>query len=264
MSLASSAHLTVTVAISTLGAGLARISLPQPQAGIDYLIVLQAPEGAPGESAAALQAGRGDVVIVARPERGLSNSRNAALDLARGDLVLFSDDDVTLDPTGILALSTAFSAETDLVLAVGWRAERLPKQVKASRLTRFNSGRICAPEFMVHRQRVLALGVRFDPAFGLGALHEIGEDYVFVTDILRAGGLGLTLPIALGAHPHSSTGDQWHTQALLAARRAVLDRVFGALAPLVRLAYAAKHRRKFVNYRAALSFALGMSSGDRT
>ncbi|MGR3607284.1 MAG: glycosyltransferase [Sulfitobacter sp.] len=263
MSHNSSECLTVTVTIATLGARLARISLPQPQAGVDYLILLQAPEEALSWGAEALQNGRKDVEIVARPDRGLSNSRNAALDLARGDLVLFSDDDVILNPKGIVALRTAFLEFKDLVLAVGWRAERLPKQVKSNRLTRFNSGRICAPEFMVHRQKILALGVRFDPAFGLGALHEIGEDYVFVTDILRAGGLGRALPVTVGSHPYPSTGDQWHTPALLAARRAVLDRVFGTLAPLVRLAYAVKHRGKFSNRRAALRFALGMSSGDR-
>ncbi|TNJ40944.1 glycosyltransferase family 2 protein [Phaeobacter sp. B1627] len=241
---ASATSLSVTVAISTLGAGLERIRLPAPRAGLDYLILLQRPQEAPAPEQALL-AGRGDVTLVPLDSLGLSNSRNAALDLACGDLLLFSDDDVTLDPAGILALRDRFAVLPDLVLAAGWRAERLPKGAREQALSRFNSGRICAPEFMVRREATAALGVRFDPAFGLGARHGVGEDYVFVTDILRAGGRGRAVPVTVGAHPHESTGDRWDDPALLAARRAVIDRVFGPVGPGIWALFLLRHRRRF-------------------
>ncbi|MCG7625979.1 glycosyltransferase family 2 protein [Epibacterium sp. Ofav1-8] len=240
-------RLTVTVAISTLGAGVARIRLPKPQPDIDYLILLQAPQDAPAGAEETLQTGRGDVSILARPDRGLSNSRNAGLEQAQGDLVLFSDDDVVLKVEGILTLRDQFARDPDLVLAAGWRAERLPKTASVKKLTCFNSGRICAPEFMVHKKKTLALDVRFDLEFGLGAHYGVGEDYVFVTDILRAGGVGCTVPVVIGAHPHTSTGDDWSDPALLAARQAVIGRVFGIWAGPIRFAYGLRHRRRFAN-----------------
>ena len=250
-------RLTVTVAISTLGGGVARIRLPQPVAGIDYLILLQQPQAAPTDACAALTGGRGDVVVAELPDRGLSNSRNAGLTQARGDLVLFSDDDVTLAPEGILALRDHFSADPALALAAGWRAERLPPAGALSRLTRFNSGRICAPEFMVRRDEVKRLGLRFDPEFGLGARHGLGEDYVFVTDILRAGGRGRAVPVVTGSHPHISTGERWDEPELLRARQAVIGRVFGIWAAPVRIAYALRHRRRFSTLALILSFCRG-------
>ncbi|NIZ15302.1 glycosyltransferase family A protein [Phaeobacter sp. HF9A] len=238
-------RLTVTVAISTLGVGVKRIRLPEKHADIDYLILLQMPQDAPAGLVETLLAGRDDVALLARPDRGLSNSRNAGLEQARGDLVLFSDDDVMLQVEGILALRDQFFLDPDLVLAAGWRAERLPQNASEQRLTRFNSGRICAPEFMVRKGAVLALGIRFDPAFGLGAQYGIGEDYIFVTDILGAGGKGIAIPVVCGSHPHASTGDLWNDPILMMARKAVILRVFNRFfGRAVWLVYLWRHKFK--------------------
>jgi len=252
----SALRLTVTIAISTLGAGLARIRLPEPHPDIDYLILLQMPQDAPTGLADTLTTERRDVVVLARSDRGLSNSRNAGLDKAQGDLVLFSDDDVILRVEGVLALRDQFQRDPDLAVVAGWRAERLPSKASEQRLTRLNSGRICAPEFMVHKHKTQALGVGFDPEFGLGTCYGIGEDYIFVTDLLRAGGKGCTVPVVPGAHPHASTGDDWSDPVLLAARRTVIGRVFGVWAAPIRFAYGLRHWHRFANGVEVLRFAL--------
>jgi len=241
---------SVTVAISTLGQGIRRIDLPDPEPGISYLVLHQRPEAGAG-------CARPDVTLRLLDSLGLSNSRNAALELAVDDLVLFADDDVGLNLEGIRQLAACFAEDPDLALAVGWRAEQFSADAVSAPLTRFNSGRVCAPEFMVRRSVIQALGVRFDPDFGLGARHGVGEDYVFVTDILRAGGKGWTWPVVTGTHPHASTGDRWDEPALLAARRAVLTRVFGRWAGPVRLAYALRHRRRFAGVTQLLQFVSG-------
>ncbi len=261
---ASVCPVTVTVAISTLGHRVGRIRLPTPQPDIDYLILLQAPQNAPAGTKEALQAGRDDVVILSREDQGLSNSRNAGLEHAQGDLVLFSDDDVALNVEGIVALRDQFTHDTNLVLAAGWRVERLPKVASVKKLTRFNSGRICAPEFMVSKRNTLALAVRFDLEFGLGARYEVGEDYVFITDILRAGGVGCIVPVAMGSHPHASTGDEWSDPNLLSARQAVISRVFGKWAGPIRFAYGLRHRRRFENGAEFWRFILSNARDDCT
>jgi hypothetical protein len=249
--------LTVTIAISTLGARVEHIRLPDPQPGVDYLILVQKPQEAAPASLDRICADRPDVSLSRLDSLGLSNSRNAALRLAQGDLVLFSDDDVILILSGVCALRDCFSADPTLVLAAGWRAGRPPRNAGRGRLTRLNSGRICAPEFMVRRLSIHEIGVQFDLEFGRGARHGVGEDYVFVTDILRAGARGRTFPVVTGSHPGSSTGDQWNDPALLAARRAVLARVFGIWALPVRMAYVVRHRQRFGSIRRMMRFVAG-------
>ncbi|CUH80811.1 Glycosyl transferase family 2 [Tritonibacter multivorans] len=241
----------LTVAISTLGAGIDRIQLPEPVAGIRYLVLHQCPQQV---SSVLLRA---DVRVVALDTVGLSNSRNAALEQAETDLLIFADDDTTLFLDGVQSLAQSLAAAPDLALAVGWRAERLPSQARRAYLTRFNSGRICAPEFMVRRSLFRTAGVRFDPDFGLGARFGLGEEYVFVTDALRAGLRGITLPVVTGSHPEESTGDLWSDPTLMAARQAVIARVFGRWALAVRAVYMLRHRHRFDSLEGRLRFVLG-------
>lgn len=189
---------------------------------------------------------------------GLSRSRNVALRCASTDLVLFVDDDMTLDFQGLARLRLEMIADPTLALAVGWRAGRLPAGGGGPvRLGKLNSGRVCAPEFMVRKSLIDKKGVRFDESFGVGTACPTGEDYIFVTDALSAGLVARSYPVVTGSHPHLSTGDNWQDQALLAARRKVLSRVFGGWAPLLRVAYAAKHVQSLGGILGAWKFVRG-------
>lgn len=242
----------MTIAISTLGDGIARIRLPEPRAGVTYLVLHQQPTTADVLENA--QVTRTDVRVVPLSSVGLSNSRNAALTEAKDDFVLFSDDDVVLDLEGIWVLAQRLQTDEHLALVVGWRAETAMKTTDEIALTRLNTGRVCAPEFMIRRKSILQAGVRFDPEFGLGARYGVGEDYVFVTDILRAGLTGRGLPVVVGEHPHDSTGDKWDSVDLMHARFAVLKRVFGPGARCIWILYLLKHRRRLGGLRLALKF----------
>ncbi|MCE8519054.1 glycosyltransferase family 2 protein [Ruegeria pomeroyi] len=246
----------VTVAISTLGSRVGGLSLPPQVAGISYLVLIQRP----GKTAAAALQARGDVRFETLETVGLSYSRNAALALADGAFVLFSDDDLVLDPQGILALRDLLVANPRLTFAAGWRRERLPRSGRRAgirRLGLFNSGRICAPELLVRRRRVMRAGIWFDPNFGIGARYPVGEEYAFVSDMLKARLRGQSVPIVTGSHPHESTGDDWMDDRLLVARQALLRRVFGIRAPVIRMLYAIRHRRRLGGAGAALRFGLG-------
>lgn len=250
----SAPHFGVCIAFSTLGEGITRIRLPEPQPGITYLILLQCPELVDPGIIAQLQV-RNDTRVLPLAGTGLSNSRNAALDNADAPLLLFADDDVGLDLEGILALAALFSQDLDLTLAAGWRRERLSRATGfQTGLTRYNSGRICAPEFMVRLEHINGSELRFDPEFGLGARYGVGEDYIFITDILAAGLKGISVALATGSHPHESTGDHWSDPDLMRARQAMLSRVFGAWAPLLRVAYGWKQRAHFGSWQRLWAF----------
>lgn len=236
--------LSVTVAVSTLGTRLSQLVLPPPCPGIDYLILAQGAEGLP---CPAVFSERDDVTFRALQSLGLSKSRNAALDHATGALLVFADDDMVLLSEGILALARMFTEDQSLDFAAGWRSDRLPRagrRGRPHRLHHFNSGRICAPELMVRCSSVKSAGLRFDSEFGLGARYGLGEEFIFVTDALKAGLHGRSLPMALGVHPEDSTGDDWTTPNLMRARIAMLGRAFGPWAAPVRLLYALRYRRR--------------------
>lgn len=251
--------LTVTLAVSTMGVRAERLHLPEARAGMDYLVLVQAPVS---PAITTRFAGRSDVRVVILDTLGLSKSRNAALKQAEGDLIVFCDDDLALEVDGIAALARVFEGDPDLALAAGWRGKgsgevMAGRRARTERLTLFNSGRICAPELMVRRAAFGPNEVQFDTEFGLGARHGLGEEYVFVTDALKAGLKGMSLPIVTGQHDDISTGGDWDDPALMRGRQQVLVRVFGPWVWAIRPVYAWRHRRRLGDWRAVLGFALG-------
>lgn len=189
---------------------------------------------------------REDVRVQPLETLGVAASRNAALDRTQTEFLLFGDDDIALDPAGISALLGVLETNSHLVIATGRRSGDVPARYSKGprRLTLWNTAKTATPEIMVRLDAVRAAGLRFDEGFGLGAEHPLGDEYVFLADALRAGLSGRYVPACVGHHPGASTGAGWGDRRLLRARVAVLSRVFGPLAPLARLAFALKHRRR--------------------
>lgn len=243
----------VTIAISTLGDRLS--SLPYlPSPGIRYLLLVQSPvEGLalPTDPS---------VKVVYLDSLGLSHSRNAALTHCETDFLLFADDDHVLDIAGIQALAGVLELDRCLSFAVGQRS-RSPKDpfpTQSEMMSRWNTGRVCAPELMVRVADIQRRGVNFDIEFGVGAPHPLGEDYIFVTDMLAAGCKGRRFPIHTGRHEGRSSGDDWHSPIILRARQAVLQRVFRRIHIPVRIAYTMRHWHKFSSIGQAVAFGLGL------
>ena len=244
----------ITIAIAALGPSAARIALPPPVRGMRYAILAQAPP------AVLPRSNRPDVTYIALDTLGLSHSRNSALAQCETPLLAFADDDMALETDGLRALADEMDQNTKLDFAAGWRAGRMPQTGRRAapyRLHKHTAGRVCAPELMVRVAAVRSAGVAFDTRFGVGAEHPVGEDYVFVCDMLDAGLYAEAFPIVTGAHPDMSTGDDWDDPQLLAARRAVLTRCFGGMAPVMRLAYALRHRKRMGGWLGAWRFWAG-------
>lgn len=251
------AELSITVAYSTMGHRLHGLALPGPCAGVDYVVLVQKPT----ETTARAFSERADVRVVPLPSLGLSHSRNAALAEATGALLVFMDDDLILDLTGLRNMAAEFARDPALGFAAGWRkdyyeARGMPPDRAVFSL--FNSGRICAPELMVRTDALARSSVQFDTEFGLGATHGLGEEYVFVSDMLRANLKGVSLPIVMGEHPEDSTGQTWDDPELMSARVALLSRVFGVWAFVIRPIYIWRHRRRVPRWGDRVRFALGL------
>lgn len=244
----------ITVAIATLGTRASQISLPPPRPGLCYLVMIQrAPDPLPHSD-------RPDLTYTPLDSLGLSRSRNAALDACRTPFLVFADDDMQLETEGLCQLAQRLTEAPHLDFVAGWRHERFPAsgpRAQPHRLRKSNAGRICAPELMVRMASVRRAGLRFDPEFGVGAPYPVGEDYIFICDMLDAGLQGEGLPIVTGSHPAASTGEHWDDAQLLKARRRVLSRCFGATAGLITTAYVFRHRKKFAGWKDAWRFWTG-------
>ncbi|WP_172300515.1 glycosyltransferase [Pseudoruegeria sp. HB172150] len=230
----------LTVAISTLGGRAGRIALPPPDPAVTYLILLQRPGEAPALPP------RPDMAVRPLAAVGLSASRNAALTLAETPFLLFGDDDVALDMSGVKRLLARLEAAPELAIVTGRRAGEVPRRAaaRARPLRLWNAARTATPEIMVRVAPLRARGIGFDAKFGLGGRYPLGEEYVFLADALRAGLRGRYLPVTVGRHDGPSTGADWRDPALLAARIAVMARVFGRAAPLARLVFALRNGRR--------------------
>lgn len=244
----------ITVAIAALGQSVTHITLPPSVDGLRYDIFVQAP------ASPAPQSDRADVRFAILDTLGLSHSRNAALAQCATPLLVFADDDMALDTDGLQSLGKQMDLDTALGFAAGWRAGRMPQAGRRAApysLHKLTAGRVCAPELMVRVADVRAAGVQFDPRFGVGAQHPVGEDYIFVCDMLSAGLHGKAFPVMTGAHNGLSTGDNWEDATIMRARRSVLDRCFGGWSPAVRAVYALRHRKRLGGMRGAWGFWTG-------
>lgn len=203
------------------------------------------------------------VRVVQVPGRGVAKSRNAALDSTNTRFLLFTDDDVQVSLEGVArAIERLRGSGAAIALGVGVDPSGKARKVRpdvTTKLTVFNSARAATYEMLVDIDQVRAAGVRFDERFGAGAEYYLGDEYIFISDLLRSGRRGLLVPDVFGVHPEVSSGSRWGEPEDARARALVFNRVFGVWALPVRAAFALRRHRDFKSWRRALSFVLDFS-----
>jgi hypothetical protein len=195
-------------------------------------------------------------------EKGVAKSRNVVLNSAQTKFLLFADDEIVFLSDGIKSAIAYLEANPycDLVLAQaidnkGVLRKAYPK--KEVKLTRFNSAKAATYEMIVRVESVRNKGVTFDENFGAGVENYLGDEYIFITDLLKKGGTANFLPLTIAIHPEESSGSRWGTESDLRARTQVFQRVFGVTAPLIRTAFYIKNLRKFGGLKNMFKFIFG-------
>ncbi|WP_369257926.1 glycosyltransferase family 2 protein [Geodermatophilus amargosae] len=166
---------------------------------VDVLVVDNDPDGGAAataaEAARAAGAAEGELRYAAEPTPGIAAVRNRALTEAAGArLLAFLDDDERPEPGWLAALldtwsATGAAAVSGVVLA-GYAGE-LDPWIRAGGFfvrRRMPTGTgidvAACGNLLLDLQQVRALGLRFEPALGLGG----GEDTLFSRTLARAGG----------------------------------------------------------------------------
>lgn len=182
---------------------------------------------------------RSDVDYIQSNAKGVSRSRNAALMLSDpNSIVLLSDDDVSYSKDIFDCLRVYFkSSEIDFcTFKVGLmgneNSDMLDYSDTSHLLTWKNVGKYGAVNLAFRGSFAHIKGLCFDPSFGPGSEFGIGEDYIFIQDLLRAGGYGVFKPDRLVFHPELSTGTSMSI-SLLEDRGAMFVRAHGLLLGLL-------------------------------
>lgn len=177
---------------------------------VGYLVSWQLPDGdapVPVHITA-----RTDFRVCKHTTRGLSRNRNHAFDAARGALLLISDDDVAYTPRQLqdIMLAAEHHPRADVLTFNFYSPGRAPKPGADRNFDLRNAPRgyyVSSVEMAV-RRCVVEAGLRFDERFGINAQFPFGEEEVFVSTVLRRGGVGIHLPVTICTHADLSTCQQ--------------------------------------------------------
>lgn len=247
----SDARPRLTIGYSSLAARVGDIRLPEVDGDTDLVVCVQGSD--PGTTPPP------GARLVTVPGTGVARSRNAAIDAATGRYLLFCDDDVDVRVPGVLAgIGHLEATGKAMVLGQGVDPSGRPRKSypsRVTRLTRLNSAKAATYEMLVDVDQVRAAGLRFDERFGAGATLYLGDEYIFVADLLAAGLSGDAIPVVFATHPVASSGSRWGSAEDAHVRAVAVNRVFGRAAPVARVAFAVKNRRSLGGWRRGVAFA---------
>ena len=252
----------ITLGYSTLAERAANIQLPRVQHDVEILVLIQNPHGILTPDIPS----REDIRVIDVPSQGVAKSRNAAIREARGEYLIFADDDIVFIDEGLRAAVLHMEQHScDLTLGQaideqGNLRKRYPQSQE--KLTRFNSARAATYEMAIRIDAVRASGVLFDEDFGAGVPNYLGDEYIFIVDLLKAGRSADFVPITFAIHPEVSSGSGWGSQRDLSARSKVFGRVFGLWAPFVRAAFISRHFREVKSLAAIVRFIFGVNPSN--
>ena len=243
----------LTIAYSTLPNRVKAIVFPERRADREVLVQVQNPQEI------SYVVSEKSAKIIEMRSIGVAKSRNAAIERASGKYLLFADDDITFSEAGIAEALEYFEANPDCAIVLtqakddsGALRKEYFNEIKPLRLT--NSARAATYELMIKVDAFREKGIKFDENFGAGAENYLGDEYIFISDALRAGLKGVHLPVVLATHPTESSGSRWGSEQDLSARQKVFSRVFGWRAPLYRAAFLMKTKNPNPGFMKSLKF----------
>lgn len=175
---------------------------------------------------------RPDVTVTTLAGRGLSRGRNHALQHATADIAVLADDDCRYTVEGLHNILQAYTEhpEADGICMQsadydGRPMRRYPTRPMPLAEAMQEGYYPSSVEITLRRERVMAAGLRFNEAYGLGsASFAAGEEDVFLADCRRAGLKWLFVPATLVATDPVTTGDHFLTDSRLQVTKGAVFR----------------------------------------
>lgn len=199
----------VTVLVTTFGPraeGLIE-SLPQV-AGVRWVISHQL-----GGSRRLPPFTRPDVTYHAINTTGVSANRNALLAFSPPGIALMSDDDVEYLPGFAETISSGFERhpDADFLTFVVVDENDQPRRRELTGDLRHTTGTVwgvSSVEIALRVDSVRRLGIRFRENIGIGTPLGLGEEPIFLRDLVRAGAVGYRIEVPICRVGGSSSGQR--------------------------------------------------------
>lgn len=252
--------MSLTFGYSTLSSRLANIQLPDLSNHPDWTVLITVQSGETSEPDTS--AAPSNTKVLGFSGRGVTKLRNAVIKNSETDYLIFADDDITFNLANI-ELGIQHMKKTGIGLLLGQATDETGKlrknyPTKITQLNKINSAKAATYEMLVDLKQIKASGVLFDENFGAGAeTTYLGDEYIFICDLVSAGVKCEFVPITLALHPKDSSGSGWGTDHDRKARALIFDRAFKGnrtLPYLARLGFGLRKIGKELSFRNYLKF----------
>ncbi|MFV8979549.1 hypothetical protein [Serratia fonticola] len=228
--------------------------------GIQYFIVIQ---GCADAEEKKVRERVGDkmpnAMVFFLDKTGLANNRNYCLELACAnnelDYVYIADDDITINISEVKLLAKRMANDgVDLGAgrvssSTGWFKNYNTNEYEIKLI---QAAKVSSVEMILKVDFIKDNNIRFDSLFGLGSHFPSGEEFIFVSDVLKNKGKARFYPITLCEHPPVSSGKDFFTNhKKIEAKGAMLYRIFGLYSYIYMIVFALK---KYKLYRSEITF----------
>lgn len=175
---------------------------------------------------------RDDVTYIRLDYPGLSKSRCVGLGSVKTKYAYIMDDDVDFDLEKMWQLVDWMEVEQVDVATCQFVFENgsLPRIYKTTpfKHSMLSAAKVSSIEICANVEKLRENGIKFDERFGLGAELPSGEEYIFITDSIKAGLNVWFYPITTGVHPNITSGMDFYTSSSKTlAKREMFKRIFG-------------------------------------
>ena len=223
---------SLSIIISTANQRILGLNLKPAQRDVCYVIVHQVYDASYTNESLPDFISRDDVTYIRLDYPGLSKSRNVGLGSVKTKYAYIMDDDVDFDLEKMSRLIGWMETNQVDVATCQFVFENgsLPRSYSdvAFKHSMLSAAKVSSIEICVNVEKLRDKGISFDERFGLGSGLPSGEEYIFITDCIKAGLNVWFYPITTGVHPNITSGMDFYTSShKTLAKREMFKRVFG-------------------------------------
>lgn len=172
---------------------------------------------------AVLQSDSKSIKIINNFEKGLSKSRNLALEHATASICLFADDDIVFIEDFEKSIIKAFKENNVPVITfqIQTTTDELFWNYPAKNGFHKKLNNILSPEIAIKRTDIITNTISFNEHFGLGAIFEDSENYIFLKEVAKKLQMPYFYKKTIAIHPPETSSDQIASDKHLFARAAL-------------------------------------------
>ena len=177
-----------------------------------------------------------NIRIINTDTKGLSKSRNLAIKNSSKKYCLLADDDIIYKNGFYKIIEEAFekNLNSDVITFMmvdenGKRFKKYPNNIKHN----YKSIReVNSVVIAFNRDSIIKNNIQFDTLFGLGAIFETGEEYIFLRNCIEKDLTVLFYPKIILQHKSISSGKSAFKDKNIFARAAIFYKFYGYLSYL--------------------------------